>query len=387
MADRPDPRETRTSGTPGTPPTPGTPRTRADNNPAGPVRAEDAFDAAAVAQWLRAHADDPTGMEGTPELGQFAGGASNLTFLLRWPTRDLILRRPPRGSKAKSAHDMRREYTLQSRLAPVFPYVAPMVAFCDDQSVIGSDFYVMERLAGTILRADLPEGMTLSEDEARMLCTNFLDVLVELHAVDPHAAGLDDLGKGQGYVGRQVGGWSDRYRKARTDNVGDLEHVMSWLDTHQPADVATCVIHNDFRLDNAVLDPHDPLTVRGVLDWEMATLGDPFMDLGGAMAYWIQADDDEHFQLFRRQPSHLPGMLTRWQMVEYYAQRTGRSITPRQWLFYEVFGLFRLAVIAQQIYYRYHHGQTTNEAYAGFLPVVHYLDRRCTSLIARAEAT
>lgn len=355
-----------------------------DTNPAGAVREEDAFDVAAVATWLREHASDPTGLDGTPEVRQFAGGASNLTFQLSWPGRTLILRRPPRGSKAKSAHDMGREFTIQSNLAPVFPYVAPMVAFCDDESVIGSDFYVMERLDGTILRADLPPGLTLSPDQARTLCTNFLDVLVELHAVDPDAAGLGDLGKGHGYVGRQVAGWSDRYRKARTDNVGDFEAIMAWLDTHQPDDVATCVIHNDFRLDNVVLDPSDPLTVRGVLDWEMATLGDPFMDLGGAMAYWIQADDDQHFQQFRRQPSDLPGMLTRWEMVDYYAERTGRSVTRAQWAFYEVFGLFRLAVIAQQIYYRFHHGQTTNEAYASFLPIVHYLEKRCGALIAAA---
>ena len=356
-----------------------------DTNPAGEVREEDAFDAAVVAEWLRGHATDPTGLEGTPELRQYAGGASNLTYLLRYPTRDLILRRPPRGAKAKSAHDMGREFTIQSKLAPVFPYVPPMVAFCQDEAVIGSEFYVMERLEGTILRADLPPGMSLSADEARTLCTNFLDVLVELHGVDAEAAGLGDLGKGHGYVGRQVAGWSDRFRRARTDNVGDYEDVMSWLDERQPDDVATCVIHNDFRLDNVVLDPDDALRVRGVLDWEMATLGDPLMDLGGAMAYWIQADDDDHFQLFRRQPSHLPGMLTRRQVVDYYAARTGLSVTPEQWAFYEVFGLFRLAVIAQQIYYRYHHGQTTNEAYAEFLPVVQYLEQRCRRLVAETD--
>jgi aminoglycoside phosphotransferase (APT) family kinase protein len=355
-----------------------------ETNPAGEVRAEDAFDADAVAAWLREHAAPElrADLEGTPQVRQFAGGASNLTFQLGWPRRTLILRRPPRGSKAKSAHDMGREFTIQSRLAPVFPYVAPMVAFCENPDVIGSEFYVMERLEGTILRADLPPGMTLDPDEARTLCTDFLDVLVELHAVDPDAAGLGDLGKGHGYVARQVAGWSDRFRKARTDNVGDFEATMAWLDEHRPDDVATCVIHNDFRLDNVVLEPDDPLRIRGVLDWEMATLGDPFMDLGGAMAYWIQADDDEHFRAFRRQPSDLPGMLTRWEMVEHYAARTGRTVTREQWMFYEVFGLFRLAVIAQQIYYRFHHGQTTNEAYAGFLPVVQYLDHRCAALIA-----
>ena len=221
-----------------------------------------------------------------------------------------------------------------------------------------------------------------SPAEARTLCTSFLDVLVELHEVDADAAGLGDLGKGHGYVGRQVGGWSDRFRKARTDNVGDFEQIMAWLDAEQPADVTTCVIHNDFRLDNVVLDADDPLRVRGVLDWEMATLGDPLMDLGGAMAYWIQADDDEHFQQFRRQPSDLPGMLTRWEMVEHYAQRTGLSVTREQWAFYEVFGLFRLAVIAQQIYYRFHHGQTSNPAYGEFREVVRILDHHCAALIA-----
>ena len=352
------------------------------SDPTVEVRAEDAVDAAAVDMWLREQgADVPTG---TPTLRQFPGGASNLTYLLSYPTRDLILRRPPTGVKARSAHDMRREFTVQSRLAPAFPYVADMLALCTDESVVGSEFYVMSRVEGTILRRDLPPGLTLDPEQARRLCTAFVDVLVELHRVDPAAAGLADLGRGTGYVGRQVAGWSDRFRKARTDNVGDYEAVMQWLDASQPDDVATCVIHNDFRLDNVVLAPDDPLSVVGVLDWEMATIGDPLMDLSGALAYWIQADDDPVFQQFRRQPSHLPGMLTRWEVVDYYTSRMGYEVTPEQWRFYEVFGLFRLAVIAQQIYYRYHHGQTTNEAYAGFLPMVQYLERHCRRLIEGA---
>ena len=349
------------------------------SDPSVEVRGEDAFDVEAMATWLRAHGDDVP--EGTPQVRQFPGGASNLTYLLHYPGRDLILRRPPSGVKARGAHDMSREFTIQSRLAPVFSYVPGMVAFCDDPDVIGSDFYVMERLAGTILRSDLPEGLTLPPADAATLCTNFVDVLAELHAVDPSGAGLDDLGKGAGYVARQVGGWSARYRKAVTDNVGDYERVMGWLDEHQPEDVANRVIHNDFRLDNVVLAADDPLRVVGVLDWEMATLGDPLMDLGGALAYWIQADDEAEYLAMRRQPSHLPGMLTRAEMVDYYSSRTGHSVTPEQWRFYEVFGLFRLGVIAQQIYYRYHHGQTTNEAYAAFYDVATYLERRCNRLI------
>ncbi|MGH3445972.1 MAG: phosphotransferase family protein [Nocardioidaceae bacterium] len=348
------------------------------------VREEDAFDVDAVAGWLRVHASDPAGLQQVPEVRQFPGGASNLTYLLRYPDRDLILRRPPVGAKAKSAHDMHREFTIQSRLAPVFGYVPAMVAFCDDHDVLGSDFYVMGRLVGTIVRRDLPEHVELPPDRARRLCTSFLDVLVELHGVDPVAAGLEDLGRGAGYVARQVAGWSDRYRRARTENVGDYESVMGWLDEQQPGDVGTCVIHNDFRLDNAVLAPDDPTRIVGVLDWEMATLGDPLMDLGGALAYWIQADDEPSYRAFRRQPSDLPGMATRAEMVERYCARTGLSVTPRQWLFYEVFGLFRLGVIAQQIYFRYHHGQTHNEAYARFLPIVQHLEQRCRSLIGTA---
>ena len=239
------------------------------SDPTVEVRGEDAFDVAAVDAWLRTQGADVP--DGAPQVRQFPGGASNLTYLLSYPSRDLILRRPPTGAKAKSAHDMGREYTIQSRLAPVFGLVPDMVAFCDDPDVIGSDFYVMQRLDGTILRRDLPGGLTLDAQAARTLCENFLDVLVRLHAVDPAEAGLESLGRGEGYVARQVGGWSDRYRKARTDNVGDYERVMGWLDERQPADVATCVIHNDFRLDNVVLAPDDPLRVVGVLDWEMAT--------------------------------------------------------------------------------------------------------------------
>jgi aminoglycoside phosphotransferase (APT) family kinase protein len=353
-------------------------------DPSVDVREEDAFDVDAMAAWLAEHGRDVPA--GTPQVRQFPGGASNLTYLLSYDERDLILRRPPSGVKAKSAHDMSREFTIQSKLAPVFGLVPGMVAFCDDPDVIGSDFYVMERLAGTILRRDLPDGLSLSEDQARTLCTNFLDVLVDLHQVDPSKAGLDDLGRGAGYVARQVGGWSDRFRTSRTDNVGDYERVMAWLDEQQPDDVATTVIHNDFRLDNVVLDADDPLRVIGVLDWEMATLGDPLMDLSGALAYWIQADDDEDFRAARRQPSDLPGMLTRAEMVDYYTSRMGLSVTPEQWRFYEVFGLFRLGVIAQQIYYRYHHGQTTNEAYARFLPMTQYLEQRCNRLIDEATA-
>jgi aminoglycoside phosphotransferase (APT) family kinase protein len=280
---------------------------------------------------------------------------------------------------------MAREHRIQRQLEPVFPYVPAMVAFCADESVLGAEFYVMERIGGVVPRGNLSAD-ALTADQARQLCLNMVDVLVELHSVDPVAADLGSLGKGSGYVRRQVTGWSTRYRNARTPDAPDFEGVMAWLDAEQPDDVATCVIHNDFKMDNLVFDRADPTRVVGVLDWEMATLGDPLMDLGGDLAFWIQADDDASFQQFRRVPTHLPGMLTRWELVERYCSLMGYSVTPEQWRFYEIFGLFRLAVICQQIWYRYVHGQTHNEAYAGFGPAVAYLESRCRALLSTGPA-
>lgn len=353
-------------------------------NPARAVRDEDAFDVAAVATWLRDHAAPELRDElaHQPEVRQFAGGASNLTYLLRYPTQDLILRRPPAGAKAKSAHDMGREFTIQAALKPVFALVPTMVGYCEDPAVIGSEFYVMEKVEGTILRRDLPWPMP--PQEVSQLCSNAFDVLVALHQVDVAAAALAGLGRGEGYVARQVAGWTDRFTRARTDDTGDWSDLTGWLDAHQPADVGACLIHNDFRFDNLVLAHDDPLRVVGVLDWEMATVGDPLMDLGGALAYWVQADDDEHFRGFRRQPTDAPGMWTRAEIVERYCDRMGLAMTPERWLFYEVFGLFRLAVIAQQIWYRYVQGQTHNEAYAVFGPAVGYLQSRCRRLVRGA---
>ena len=356
---------------------------------AAPVREEDAFDVGRVAAWLREHAADPAGLDGIPEVRQFTGGASNLTYLLRYAGgpasggRDVILRRPPGGTKARGAHDMHREHDLQAALAPVFPLVPAMVAYCGDVEVIGSPFYVMERVEGTILRRDVPPELGLDRDGVTALCHNAVDTLITLHDVDLGTSGLAALDRGEGYVRRQVEGWTGRYRRARTPDVGDFERTMAWLDTHQPADLPHVLIHNDFRFDNLVLDPAAPTRVVGVLDWELATVGDPLMDLGSALAYWVEADDDPAFLAIRLQPTHTPGMLTRAEVVERYTSTRGLEVTPGQWLFYDVFGAFRLAGIAQQIYYRFHHGQTSNPAHGAFRDVVRILDDRCTTLLAR----
>ena len=343
---------------------------------AGAVRPGEELDIARLDPWLRQHVP---GLSGTPQVTQYAGGASNWTYRLEYDNRDLILRRPPAGTKAKSAHDMGREFRIQQALRPVFPFVPEMIAYCTDEAVIGAEFYVMQRFDGIIPRRNLPRGLELSTDEVRQLCLNVLDTMIALHHVDPHSAGLDQIGKGTGYAQRQIDGWTGRYAKARTWNVPRSTGITGWLQANVPKDGRTCVVHNDFRFDNVVLDPSDPTRVIGVLDWELATLGDPLMDLGNTIAYWVQADDDFFGRNLRRQPTHLPGMLTRREVVDYYCRQTGAKID--NWTFYEVYGLFRLSVIAQQIYYRYHHGQTRNPAFRHFWLFVNYLHWRCRRLI------
>jgi aminoglycoside phosphotransferase (APT) family kinase protein len=344
------------------------------------VRQAEDLDVAAVDRWLKTV--DAT-IAGFPEVTQYSGGASNWTYRLKYPARDLVLRRPPAGTKAKSAHDMAREYRIQEALRPAYPVVPRMVGLCQDHAVLGADFYVMERIEGLIPRTRLPDGVRLDSGRTRRLCTNVLDKLIELHAVDWRAAGLASLSKGPGYARRQVEGWSDRYERARTWNVPSWRYVRAWLAERVPEDVAQCVIHNDWRFDNCVLDPADPTRVVGVLDWEMATIGDPLMDLGSALAYWVESGDGRLMRLTRRQPTHLPGMLKRREVVEYYLERTG--LRPADWTFYEVFGLFRLAVIAQQIYFRYYHRQTRNPAFRFFWILINYFDWRCRAIIRRAS--
>lgn len=341
------------------------------------VRDGEELDVAVVDRYLKSQLPE---LQGTPEVRQFPGGASNLTYLVRYDNRDLILRRPPFGKKAKGAHDMVREARIMQALKPVYPYVPEVLAICQDLAVMDCDFYVMQRLLGVIPRQDFPRELALTPEKTRALCQSVVDKLVELHKVDIKGAGLESLGKGEGYVARQISGWSERYRNARTPDVGDFESVMAWLEAKKPAgEVAITLIHNDYRFDNVVFDP-DTLDVIGVLDWEMATLGDPLMDLGNSLAYWVQADDDSIFQLMRRQPTNAPGMMTRDEVVAYYGEKTGWKVDNFD--FYMVYGLFRLAGIAQQIWYRYYHQQTTNPAFAQFGNMVNYLERRCQKLIA-----
>jgi len=323
------------------------------------------------------------GLQGPLTIKQFPSGHSNLTYLLLIDGREIVLRRPPFGTKAKTAHDMGREYRFLKAVKPVYPYVPEVYVYTEDESVIGCPFYLMERLRGVVLRRELPPGLTYTIDQARSLCRRLIEVHQELHAVDYKKIGLENFGKPQGYVRRQVEGWSKRYRAARTPDAPDYEEVMAWLPEKMPGDTdRPGLIHNDYRLDNAMVDPQDPVKIIGVLDWEMATLGDPVMDLGNSLAYWVDPDDPPEMQAINFMPPEIKkGAPTRAEVVKIYEELSGRSIDHLD--FYYCFGLFRLAVIAQQIYYRFYHGQTQDQRFKGLGLAVHILEKACRRIIKR----
>lgn len=347
---------------------------------AGSVRPGEELDLARLNPWVL---EQIPGLSGEPKVTQYSGGASNWTYCLSYPERDVILRRGPAGTKAKGAHDMGREHRLQAALKPVYPFVPEMLAHSDDESLIGAEFYIMEKLNGVIPRTNMPRGLDLSKEQCRQLCFNALDSLIEMHQVDYKSAGLDALAKGEGYTERQISGWIHRYQKAKTWNVPSAKGVMTWLSENLPETETICLTHNDFRLDNLVLDVNDPTKIVGVLDWELATLGDPLMDLGNSLAYWVEANDDFFAQKTRRQPTHLDGMLTRQEVIDYYCEKMG--VDAKNFTFYEVYGYFRLVGIVQQIYYRYHHKQTDNRAFKNLWLFVHYLLHRCRKAIKQGQ--
>lgn len=313
------------------------------------IRQGEALDTAALTAYCREHAPELVPAHGDIAIRQFPGGASNLTYLLDVDDTEYVLRRPPFGSEVKSAHDMGREYAVLSRLNGIYAHAPKPILHCADESVIGAEFYIMQRLRGIILRRDPPADIEIAPATATGLCEQLLDAQAELHTTDIDAAHMADFGKPEGYIERQVHGWNRRFRNARTDDVPDCEAIMAWLEARMPSVTRSAIIHNDYKFDNVVFDPK--LTrIIGVLDWEMATLGDPVMDFGCSMAYWVQADDPEPLQHIRMGPTQLPGMLTRDDMIARYRDKTGHALDD--WPFYRVFGLFRLAVSAQRIYKR-----------------------------------
>lgn len=351
-----------------------------------PVRRGEELDATALAAWLREHLP---GFDGPLEIEQFPGGHSNLTYLLRGSDGELVLRRPPFGSKVKTAHDMGREHRILSRLHGRYPKAPRALAHCDEPAVIGAPFYVMERVRGVILRHQRPPaGLDLPPETMRRISEAAVDGLAELHAVDAAAAGLADFGRPEGYVGRQVTGWAERWKNARTDDVPPVDRAARWLldrlAAPRPAhDGDAALIHNDYKYDNLVLDPEDLTRVVAVLDWEMSTLGDPLMDLGTTLGYWIDPADAPELRTIPGGPTFLPGNLDRAGVAQRYAEKSGRDVS--EILFYYVFGLFKIAVIAQQIYYRYQQGLTRDERFARLLDVVRILGRTAVQAIAKGR--
>jgi aminoglycoside phosphotransferase (APT) family kinase protein len=345
-----------------------------------PVRQGEELDADRLAAFLHQRVAGLK-VEAALTIEQFPGGHSNLTYLVRVGEREMVLRRPPLGAKIKTAHDMGREYHILSRLADVYPRAPHVLAFCEDAAVLGAPFYVMERLRGIILRGAVPKGLGLSFELMRALSDNLVSNLVEIHRVDYEAAGLGDLGRPAGYVRRQIEGWTQRYRNARTDDVPELERTATWLAEHLPPDSNGALIHNDYKYDNLVLDAADVSRIVGVLDWEMATVGDPLMDLGTSLGYWVEPNDPVELQALSFGPTSLPGNLSRRELVQRYAELSGRDVSDI--LFYFVYALFKIAVIVQQIYARYKAGLTHDERFAGMIEAVRVLGRMAALAIEK----
>ncbi len=337
------------------------------------VRSGEELDVVRLTEYLRAQGE---AVDGSVEVRQFPRGYSNLTYLLKYGQQEYVLRRPPHGANIKSAHDMGREYRVLSTLKPVYSRVPRAVSYCDNPSVLGAPFYLMERVQGVILRDRLPRGVILSEAQLKATSEAAIDNLAALHALDVEATGLIDLGKPEGYVGRQVAGWIKRYDRAQTETIEAMDQAADWMMSNQPGDSPPAFIHNDYKYDNLVLDPDNLAEIVAVLDWEMATVGDPLMDLGTTLAYWTEADDEEVMRLFGI--TWQPGNLSRAELAHRYAQQTNQRV--EDFLFYYVFGCFKVAVIAQQIYARYQQGLTKDPRFAVLIQAV----RACAKQARRA---
>lgn len=306
------------------------------------------------------------------EQKQFPGGYSNLTYLLTADKGEFVLRRPPFGAAIKSAHDMGREFKVLSLLRDHYEKIPKPILHCDNAEIIGAPFYIMERIKGVILRPSAAKELRVAPAEMRRISESLVDNLVALHAIDIHTTGLEQLGKPEGYIQRQVEGWTKRYTAAETDKIEAMETLSVWLTQHQPVDALPTLLHNDYKYDNLLLRENNLSEIIGVLDWEMSTVGDPWMDLGASLAYWSEDGEGDLAKVFNI--SWLPGNLTRKEVVEHYIRKSGRSVSSP--VFYYVFGLFKNAVIAQQIYARWKQGHSKDPRFGGLIHVIRDLAKR-----------
>ncbi len=326
------------------------------------VREGEDFDADKVEDLLRERVEGLP--DGDLEVRQFPSGASNLTYLLKVGDWEGVLRRPPLGPIPPKAHDMGRESGILSKLNAAYPLAPRPYFFTDDESIIGAPFYVMEKRSGVVVDDEFPPGAEPDEALRRGISRTVVDTLVELHAVDPGEAGLGDLGRPEGFLERQTQGWISRYDKAKTEEIEEVEPLTDWLEKNVPESPPPAVIHNDYKLNNLVLDPENLTEVRAVLDWEMTTVGDPLFDLAVSLSYWIEPDDSEDLKAVMPTVTGIPGFMTRKELIDRYAEESGRDLSEMHW--YVVFGYFKLAGILQQIYARWKNGQTRDDRFATF---------------------
>lgn len=317
--------------------------------------------------------------EGELEIRQFGAGHSNLTYALKIGEWEGVLRKPPLGPVAPKAHDMKREFKILQSLAPIFPAAPKPYVFSDDPSIVGSPFFIMERRHGHVLDTEFPEGVEATAEISRRISEKMVDTLVELHAIDYTQTVLVEMAKPEGFMERQVRGWIGRYERAKTDDIEEVEALKRWLTDNIPDSQDPAIIHYDFKLNNATFND-DFSEMTGLFDWEMTTVGDPLADLGAAMSYWIQADDPELLKYGMGKPpvTVTEGFYTREEFIRSYAEKSGRDVSKID--FYLTFAYFKLAVIVQQIYFRYKNGQTQDPRFANF-------DRFVKSLVRHAYQT
>jgi aminoglycoside phosphotransferase (APT) family kinase protein len=362
------------------------------------VRPGEELDADELAAYLQSEMPNAAG---PISIKQFPGGSSNLTYLITVGDAEYVLRRPPFGNTVKSAHDMGREFNVLSNLSAVYPPAPKPLLFCEDESVIGSEFYMMERRKGLIIRgsvskahpskcstlniADLNSRSDLNSSQAcrEEVCRAFVRNLADLHALNYASAGLGDLGKPEGYPRRQVEGWTKRYFAARTDEHTELETVIGWLNSNIPPESGASLVHNDYKFDNVMLDPRDLTRITAVLDWEMVTVGDPLMDLGTTLGYWMSTDAGEDMMNMPFNPHVLMANISRQRLAGMYAEFSGRDVSNI--FYYYVFGTFKIAVICQQIYARFVKGLTRDARFAGFASIVDRLGTIASRTVDRGS--
>ncbi len=319
----------------------------------------------------------------TIEIEQFPAGSSNLTYSVKIGGEEFVLRRPPFGNTVKSAHDMKREFDVLEKLSKVYqPAPAPLI-YCADESVIGSEFYLMERRHGLIIRGKSPEILENSTELQKNVCESFIENLANFHALDYKEIGLGDFGKPEGYAQRQVEGWTKRYFNAKTDEQLELEKSIEWLNQNIPNETGATLVHNDYKFDNVMLNPENLTEIVAVLDWEMTTVGDPLMDLGTTLGYWMSKNSGAELLSMPFNPRVLMENVSRRELVEMYAEKSGRDVSDM--LFYYAFGTFKIAVIAQQIYARFVKGYTQDKRFATFNHFVNALGKIAAHAIEKGK--